>query len=113
MANFFSTSSNKNKNTSLNFTNSRYVKGGVSTQSGNLLGWWSRTNFTRSPDDVTMTINTKYHQNPGLLANDVYGNANLFWFILQYNNILDVTTEFVSGTTLLLPLPQRVSMNLL
>ena len=113
MATFVSTSNNKNKNTSLNFAKSRYVRGGTTTTSGNFLGWWSRTTFAKSPDDVTMTISTKYHQNPGLLANDVYGNANLFWFILQYNNIMDATTEFVSGATILLPLPQRVSMNIL
>ena len=92
---------------------SRYIKGGTTAIYKDRLGWWERTVFEKSVDDVQLVIGPKYHQKPHLVAYDIYNRVDLMWFILQYNNIIDVTTEFVEGVTITLPLPRRLQMNLL
>ena len=92
---------------------SRYLKGGQTVMWQDKLGWWERKTFTTNVDDVKLVIGPKYHQRPHLVANDIYGKPDLMWFILQYNNIVDVTTEFVEGITITLPTPRRVQMELL
>jgi len=92
---------------------SRYSVGGTTTINGNNIAWWERNTFATSPDDVPITIVRKYSRRPELMAFDVYGRASLQWFILQYNNILDVNTEFVEGTTIMLPTRVRLFTTLL
>lgn len=92
---------------------SRYLLGGRSVILLDRIGWWDRTIFATSVDDVQLIIGPKYHQKPHLVANDIYGKSDLMWFVLQYNNIIDVTTEFVTGITITLPLPRRLQMDLL
>jgi hypothetical protein len=101
------------KKTSITEKNTRYLKGGETAVVGDKLGWWSRRDLAQSPDDTIVTIGPKYHQLPHLLAADVYGKSDLMWLILQYNNIVDVTTEFVAGAQIRLPLPRRVMQGLL
>lgn len=93
--------------------NSRYIKGGTSVIMKDRIGWWNRTIFEKSADDFQLVIGPKYHKRPHLVAFDIYGKSELMWFVLQYNNIIDVTTEFVEGVSITLPLPRRVQMNLL
>jgi hypothetical protein len=87
---------------------SRYVQGGNTDVFPTRLGWWDRKVFTISDDDLILQIDAIYHQRPDRLAYDLYGKATYVWLVLQYNNILDVTTEFVQGKILYLPTPQRV-----
>jgi len=94
-------------------SNSRYLKGGRADILQDKIGWWDRTIFDKSVDDVQLLIGSKYHKRPHLVAFDIYGKSELMWFILQYNNIIDVNTEFVNGVTITLPLPRRVQLNLL
>lgn len=82
---------------------SRYTKGGKVDSSG----FWSRTIFTKSYDDLTITISKKYHRRPHLLADDIYGTSEVMWFVLQYNDIIDVQTEFVEGRVITLPTVTR------
>lgn len=91
----------------------RYVFGGQVEVLGTRLGWWERTIFPKSTSDVKVTIISKYRGRPDNLAYDLYGKANLQWFILQYNNIVDVTTEFVEGVELILPTKARLFGELL
>lgn len=86
----------------------RFVYGGTPTLNNNRLGWWERRLFERSPLDVPFVITKRYDRRPDLLAYDLYGRANLMWFILQYNNVLDINTEFVEGIELTLPTSQRL-----
>lgn len=91
----------------------RYVQGGKVDVKGNRLGWWERRIFPKAHSDIQYTITKKYTGRPDLLAYDMYGRANLQWFILQYNNISDVNVEFVEGAEILLPTSQRVFGELL
>lgn len=92
---------------------SRYSYGGTSQVTGNMIGWWERSMFASSPTDVPFTITKTYELRPDKLAYDMYGKASLMWFILQYNNIVDLNEEFVSGKTILLPTKTRVFTDLL
>jgi len=91
----------------------RYAIGGKVSYVGGKHGWWERTIFARSDTDVPFTITPKYAGCPDKLAKDVYGKELLMWFILQYNNIIDVNTEFVTGAEIMLPTVGRVFTELL
>lgn len=86
---------------------SRFNYGGTSEYQGDMLGWWERVVFEKSPTDVSLPIDAKYHKRPELLAYDLYGKSSLMWFILQYNDISDIS-EFTEGTILTLPTKNRV-----
>lgn len=93
--------------------NSRYSQGGTTVDLGNRLGWWERTIFPKSPLDSTFVITRKYAKRPDKLAFDLYGQSTLGWFVMQYNDLCDVSTEFVEGKTILLPARSRVFNELL
>ena len=88
--------------------NSRYSQGGTVDVDGNRLGWWERIVFQKSPLDVTLTITKKYARRPDLLAIDMYGKANLQWFVLQFNNISDINEDFIEGKVITLPTKSRL-----
>ncbi|MGZ8924658.1 MAG: hypothetical protein ACXW2E_02120 [Nitrososphaeraceae archaeon] len=90
----------------------RFVQGGTVEDFGNRLGWWERKIFPKSPTDVEIMLISKYNRRPDLLAHDLYGKSSLQWFILQYNNISDIT-EFEHGLTLILPTRSRLFGELL
>ena len=50
---------------------------------------------------------------PDIIAFNAYGDANLAWLVLQYNNIVDNVTELTEGTEIRLPQKQRVSLSIL
>lgn len=91
----------------------RYVHGGLTTPNGNRLGWWERRVFDASPTDISFVVTKKYAFRPDLLAYDMYGRSNLMWFILQYNNVSDISVDFVEGIELRLPTAQRLFGELL
>lgn len=93
---------------STNNPGSRFVKGGSTDVFNNRLGWWERKIYTASSDDIVFVLTPRYHHRPDLLAYDTYGKATYMWLVLQFNNILDVTTEFVIGKEIHLPTPRRV-----
>ena len=97
---------------SLDIKTTRYVNGGATTQYPTRLGWWERYNFPISRDDVAYTIEPQYHLRPDLLSYRIYGTPAYMWLILQYNNILDINTEFVQGSIIALPTPTRVKTEL-
>lgn len=90
----------------------RYTSGGTTEVFPTRLGWWERYVFERQRDDIEYTLETKYDKRPDLLSYDVYGTPNYMWTILQFNNILDINMEFVTGKTIMLPTPTRVQTEL-
>jgi hypothetical protein len=86
----------------------RYWGGGYTDVKGNRLGWWERTVFATDPSDITFELIQKYNRRPDLVSYDVYGRSDLQWLVMQYNNISDVTVEFVTGTTIILPTRSRL-----
>lgn len=83
---------------------SRLLNGGDTEIKGNKLGWWERAKIDKNVSgDIKVTIPDVYNKRPDLMAHRVYGKSNLFWLILQYNNIVDIEEEFVTGRELILP----------
>lgn len=91
----------------------RYVQGGSVTLNGDRLGWWERAIYTTSPTDIPYVITARYARRPDLLAYDVYGQANLQWFILQYNSVTDLNEDFIVGVEIMLPTKARLFGELL
>ncbi len=98
---------------SINNPNSRYVQGGTTDVYPNRLGWWDRTAIASATDDTTILLPAKYNLRPDLLAYDVYGKSVLQWVILQFNAIVDINTEFVTGATIVVPSSARVYSSIL
>lgn len=96
-----------NKN-SLSKRNSRLLQGGDTEINGDKLGWWDKAITQTDISDGIFTITPQFSGRPYYLAEVLYGRSDLEWVILQYNNIVDVTTEFVTGNILTLPHPQRI-----
>ena len=86
----------------------RYVQGGRVEVYPDRLGWWQRRNMPKHPSDLQFFITPRYHKRPDLLAYDMYGTAKLSWFVLQFNNIIDINLEFIEGKSVMLPTKTRV-----
>ena len=71
-------------------------------------GYLDILNFKDIPaetDDVQFTISSLYSNRPDLLANDLYGNSQLWWVFAVRNKdvIKDSVFDFVAGQTIFLP----------
>lgn len=98
---------------SLDNKRSRYVQGGTTEEFKKRLGWWERRLIPRRDDDIIYTITSDDVGRPDLISYNVYGTAELLWLVLQYNNILDPTTELNIGTELILPSPTRAILSII
>ena len=105
----FNTQPTKSTDVSL----SRYVQGGLTDVFQNRLGWWDGYVLTTAPDDIKFVLEAKYNTRPDLLAYDMYGKSTLQWLVLQYNLIVDINTEFVTGVQIVLPSKSRVFQSIL
>ncbi len=86
----------------------RYEKGGKVDE----YGFWARFNFKKSDEDMTIKISKPYVHRPDKIANDIYGNPNLAWFVMQYNNILSID-ELSMDSSITLPTPSRFNLGML
>lgn len=94
--------------------NSRYVQGGVSSVGQRFIRWWEREEFiTDDVTDLLYTIPVVYAGLPDLISFDYYGRNDLGWLILQYNNIVDINEELVTGAIIKLPSKNRVFYSIL
>jgi len=97
-----------NNKSSLAKAQSRMLNGGDTDIKGNKLGWWERKDFEKNINtDIRIIIPQIFNKRPDLLAYRIYRNPNLFWLILQYNNIVDLEEEFVAGREIFVPSPKR------
>lgn len=94
---------------------SRYVQGGETETFENRLGWWERDldTFQEDATDIFITISPQFDKRPDRLAFQMYGRASLQWLVLQYNSIVDINEEFLSGKTIRLPDPSRATFSFL
>ncbi len=92
---------------------SRYVQGGQTDVFPSRLGWWDGITFTTASDDLKFTLEARYNTRPDLLAYDVYGKSTLMWVVLQYNAIVDINEEFITGVTVILPSKSRLFSSIL
>lgn len=93
----------------------RYAQGGNTDVFPNKLGWWERFDLTDNHDNdiVIDKLPKTYERRPDLLAFDIYGRSDYDWVILQYNNIVDIEEEFITGSQLVLPNKMRVNVDIM
>ena len=89
---------------------SRYTQGGDTDIFVNRLGWWEPLDLqgNETNDIIIKSLAKVYEKRPDLLAFDVYRRSDFEWIILQYNNIVDVTEEFIAGARIVMPSRLRV-----
>jgi hypothetical protein len=91
----------------------RYVQGGAVEQFPKRIGWWERKVMEFANSDVQFVITPQYNKRPDTLAYNMYGSARMQWLVLQFNSIVDINEEFITGATIRLPLRSRVFSELL
>lgn len=47
--------------------------------------------------DVVITLDQRYENRPDLLANDIYGDADMYWIIAVRNGLQDPVYDFKAG----------------
>jgi len=104
---------NQRSTNSADIKTGRYTQGGLVDRYRRRLGWWERYPMDLATDDFSFTITKQFEKRPDLVAYTVYEKATLAWLVLQYNNIVDINTEFVAGKVLRLPSAARAQTNLL
>jgi hypothetical protein len=77
-------------------------------------GYLGVINFRNIPsrtDDVLFEVTKKYEHRPELLANDLYGDVNLWWvFAVRNKNVIqDPIFDMVAGIKIYLP--QQASLS--
>lgn len=93
---------------SLDRRKSRYTQGGDTETYTSRIAWWERREFEKDSSDIYITLTDRTHLRPDLLSYDIYGDVSYSWVLLQYNNILDINTEFTAGTEIVAPSPERL-----
>jgi hypothetical protein len=89
---------------------SRYVQGGV-TEFGSIgLEVWQPKELDLDVSDLEYTVENFYEGRLDLIANAFYNNPRLWWFLAQYNAILDPINEITPGRVLRIPAIDRVMM---
>ena len=91
----------------------RYTQGGQTDVFPDRLGWWERRVIPQRDDDLFHTITGQEATRPDIIAFNAYGDANLEWLVMQYNNIVDNVVELAEGMEIRLPPKQRVSLSIL
>lgn len=93
---------------------SRYTQGGESTISkDNRVKWWERYTIEKNSDDLTIEILPRFNKRPDRLAFELYNKPELGWLVLQYNTIIDINEEFVTGKFIKAPHPDRVVFDII
>lgn len=100
-------------NNSVESKESRYVQGGTTDRYPNRLGWWERKDIPKADNDIITYVFANEDRRPDLVANRIYGKSTYTWIVLQYNNIVDIQTEFTTGTELRLPTPRRLMLDII
>ena len=91
---------------------SRLVKGGTTETANNRIEWWERAVFQPDVSDVFYVIEDIYDRRPDQIAAVFFNDPRLWWFIAQFNNILDPFSEMTTGTVLRLPTAERATLML-
>jgi hypothetical protein len=104
----FNLTDKKFKN-STNYYKSRYVSGGTTQTKPNFLQWWDKKTFPFDLTDVYYILEKKFEHRPDLVSHAFYDDPYLWWFICQYNAVLDINSEFVEGLVLRIPTKDRMT----
>lgn len=73
--------------------------------SGEFLGVWTPRPFPAEKDDILFRIKPAYDLRPDLLANDLYGDPNLWWVfsVRNPNTLKDPLWDFVVNAEIYVP----------
>ena len=88
--------------------NSRYVVGGLTEVNPTALEWWERVTFTADKTDRTYVVEQKFAGRLDLIAALYLDEPRYWWFIAQYNAILDAYSEISVGRLLYIPTKERM-----
>ena len=58
--------------------------------------------------DTIITLDLTYEHRPDLLANDLYGDPDLFWIIAERNGLQDPIFDFKANKRYVIPHPSFV-----
>ncbi len=58
--------------------------------------------------DIFITVTQEFEKRPDLLSNNVYGTAEYWWVIYEFNNIRDPLFGLKAGQILRIPAIERV-----
>ncbi len=86
---------------------SRYVAGGITEVNNTALEWWERSNFRLDGSDRFYVVQEKYAGRLDMIAQDFLDDSRLWWFIAQYNAVLDPYGEIFPGRVLRIPTKDR------
>jgi len=83
---------------------------GNTKQNGFYLGYYDPLGITKTDEDYYYIIPTKYDLKPGLLAYDLYGDAQLMWIFSVYNRdiLQDPLFDFRAGKIIKIPPKNKV-----
>ena len=95
---------------SLFLNTSRYVQGSRSEYANGRIEWAERKIFPSDSSDVFYLVENNYEGNPQIISSIFYGEPRYWWFICQYNNILDPVGEIVAGRQLQIPTKDRMML---
>lgn len=88
---------------------SRFSYGGRTEVGGRFAEWWEKKKLPQdSASDFIFVVPAEFAGRPDLIAVTVYGDSRLMWVVLQFNKIIDFTTELAAGTVLVLPTAERL-----
>lgn len=77
------------------------------------LDLWEPIDINSNPSDKIITLGSKYHNRPDLLAYDLYGNPTLWWVFMSRNpEILDPIYDFNSGLKIYVPTLNQLMITL-
>lgn len=86
---------------------SRYVSGGRTEVNSKAIEWWERKVFPVNNDDIIYIVEKKFEGRLDLISALFLIEPRYWWFIAQYNNILDPNAEITEGSILYIPTIQR------
>lgn len=88
--------------------NSRYVVGGQTETNSKRLEWWERAEFLLDESDTRYVVDKITQGRLDLIAEAYLGDSHLWWFIAQYNAVLDPYSEITEGRVLRIPNKDRL-----
>lgn len=86
---------------------SRYVVGGVTEVNTRALEYWEPNTFRLDDTDRVYTVEARFSGRLDLIAQLLLEDSRLWWFIAQYNAILDPFAEIIPGRMLRVPTKDR------
>ena len=101
------------KPNSLKLNHTRYLQGGLTNTKPDKLGWWERRLLPQQYDDYRVEITKDIEKRPDLIAHSYYGKSVYAWVVLQYNHIVDIDEELVTGKVIRLPTYKRLVLEIL